>query len=120
MDLELGTVVALVLCTAVSSSVITAILAAVLLRWRLQPTLERRLTELGEELEARVRSGVLGAGEELAPKFRAEVEQGFRDGVLAIASGQDLDDSVRAFAKGSVDLIGGGLNSLLGRSRRKD
>ena len=53
-------------------------------------------------------------------KFRAEVEQGFRDGVLAIARGQDLDDSVRAFAKGSVDLIGGGLNSLLGRSRRKD
>lgn len=109
----------LVLATAALSSVFTAALAALLFRLKYQQRLDTRLEALGQELEARVRSGVLSAGEELAPRMRREVELGFRDGVMAIASGSDLDESVRAFAKGSMDLIGGGIDSLLGRPRKR-
>lgn len=104
--------------TAISSSLLTWVLAALWWKLYLQQQVETRLEALGETLEARVRSGVTSAGEELAPKFRGEVEQGFRKALIAVASGEDIDDSVRAMARNSMDLVNSGLSALLGKDKR--
>ena len=105
--------------TAVCSSLLTWLVAALWWKLRLQRQLEARLDALGETLEQRVRNGVLSAGEELAPAFRGEVEQGFRKALIAVASGEDIDDSVRAMARNSMDLVNSGLSALLGREARR-
>ena len=106
-----------VLVTAIASSVLTWLLAALWWKLRLQGQLEARLEALADTMEQRVRSGVLAAGEELAPQFRGEVERGFRQALIAVASGADIDDSVKAMAKSSIDLVSSSLDTLLGRKK---
>lgn len=104
--------------TALCSSLLTWAVAGLWWKLRLQQQLEAQLDKLGDTLEQRVRSGVLSAGEELAPQFRGEVEQGFRKALIAVASGADIDDSVKAMAKSSMDLVNSGLSALLGKDKR--
>ena len=107
-----------VITTALASSVLTWVLAGLWWKLSLQGQVDAKLAALGDTLEQRVRDGVLSAGEELAPQFRGEVEQGFRQALIAVASGADIDDSVRAMARDSIDLVSSRLSSLLGRDDR--
>ena len=72
---------------------------------------------LAEELEQRVRAGVMSGGEELLPKFRQQVTAGFRDALVATAKGEHVEESVRAMARSGADLLEEGLGALLGRRR---
>ncbi len=83
----------------------------------LKPRLQCRAEVLADELEARVRAGVLSAGEELLPKFRQQVTAGFKDALLTAARGEHVEESVRAMARSGADLLEEGLGALLGRKR---
>lgn len=92
--------------TALASSLITVGILAWYFQRVLLPRLERdfeRLlraatAELGREVEERVKRGVL-------------------EGVAAIPSAEMLQQTTRTVAQTGVDLVGAGLNSLLGRKR---
>ncbi len=65
----------LVCGTSLLSSLLTAVLVLVLVR----VYLNRRIGQIAQVLTERVRQGVGEAGEELLPRFRAEVAEGFAD-----------------------------------------
>lgn len=106
-----------IVLTAVVTAIVTVGLMALVHQWVLRPRLERRLEALADELEQRVRSGVISGGEELLPKFRQQVTAGFRDAIVATAKGEHVEESVRAMARSGADLLEEGLGALLGRKR---
>lgn len=106
-----------IVVTAVLTACVTVGLMALVHHWVLRPRLEQRMEALAEELEQRVRAGVMSGGEELLPKFRQQVTSGFRDALVATAKGEHVEESVRAMARSGADLLEEGLGALLGRRR---
>lgn len=96
-----------ILVTALLSSVFTLALVAIFFNRYLLPRLERdfqaqidrAIEELGRTVEERVKKGVL-------------------DGVAAIPSAEMLQNTTRAVTQTGVDLVGAGINALLGGGRR--
>lgn len=94
--------------TALLSSVVTLWLVAVYFKRYLLPQLERdfqalvdrAIEDLGRTVEERVKKGVL-------------------EGVAAIPSAEMLQSTTRAAAQTGVDLVGAGLNALLGGRRER-
>lgn len=105
---------ALALLTALLSSSLTWALAYWLYRRHLERRLVQLREELAEELEARVRSGAIAAGEELLPEFRREVSEGFREALRSVAGA----DVARNVAKTGAEIVGGGLDTLFGPRKR--
>lgn len=100
--------VAEIAATALLSSVVTLWLVAVYFKRYLLPQLERdfqalidrAIEDLGRTVEERVKKGVL-------------------DGVASIPSAEMLQSTTRAAAQTGVDLVGAGLNALLGGRRER-
>lgn len=70
-----------VIVTALLSSVLTWVLAWLWFRHHLAAQLQARLARLEDDFEARVKAGVLAAGEELLPKYRKAVAEGFTQAI---------------------------------------
>jgi hypothetical protein len=96
-----------ILATALLSSAVTLWLVAFYFRRYLLPQVERdfqqvidrAIEEMGRTIEERVKKGVL-------------------DGVASIPSAEMLQSTTRAAAQTGVDLVGAGINALLGGGRR--
>lgn len=99
---------------ALATSVLTWIIAYGFYRARLSRQLDGLREELAAEVEERVRRGAIKAGEELLPKFRQEVNAGFREAVEGMVRG----DVARSVAKQGAELVGDGLEALFGQRKR--
>jgi hypothetical protein len=96
-----------ILATALLSSAVTLWLVALYFRRYLLPQVERdfqqvidrAIEEMGRTVEERVKKGVL-------------------EGVASIPSAEMLQSTTRAAAQTGVDLVGAGINALLGGGRR--
>ena len=115
--------VLLVLLTALASSAITLALAYVLYRRYWESALDRQLTEIQSEFEARVKSGVLAAGEELLPDLREQVRLGFSDALSQSHAAGLVEDTAKVMNVGrdlGAGIVETGLNALfgLGKPRR--
>ena len=108
------TQIALALMTALFTSLLTWCVAYAFYRARLSTQLEQIREELAGEVEERVRLGAIAAGEEMLPKFRHEVTEGFREAMRGVARG----DVAREMAKTSAEIVGGSLDSLFGSKKR--
>ncbi|MEN8718889.1 MAG: hypothetical protein ABF296_01355 [Oceanococcaceae bacterium] len=99
--------------TALASSLTTVVLVGVILHWRGDRWLAATQRSAGEELERRVREGAVAAGEELLPRFRAEVTQGFVDALKKAPSSEVAGDALNTLAQSGADAVMSGLDSLL-------
>jgi len=99
-----------ILITAAVSAVITITLAALLYWLILRPRLEKQLQEMAQEIEARVKSGVEAAGQEMLPAFRTQVREGFMEGVSQWPSSE-----FRNVTRTGAEIVEDGLNTLFGR-----
>ena len=104
----------LALMTALFSSLLTWCVAYAFYRARLSAQLETLRDELAQEVEERVRRGAIAAGDELLPRFRQEVTEGFREAMRGVARG----DVAREMAKTGAEMVGGSLDSLFGNKKR--
>lgn len=102
------------LFAAALTSGLTWLAAYLFYRQRLSRQLDALREELAAEVEDRVRRGAVAAGEELLPRFRAEVSAGFRDAMTSVARG----DVARSMAKTGAELVGESLESLFGQRKR--
>jgi hypothetical protein len=90
--------------TALLSSILTLGLSYLLYQRRLKDDLRARLNELSTEVKERLKQGVIDAGMELLPKFRAAVREGFKEAISDTVS----PDMIERTAKNMAD-IGGSL-----------
>lgn len=104
----------LIIGTAVVTALITLAAVYLLYLYRIRPELERQMKAAGDTMEERVRQGVLSAGEELLPKFREKVTEGFSRALADWPSSE-----VTRFARTGANLVGEGLNTLLGGKKRE-
>ena len=105
------------LLTAVLSSVFTLVLAKLLIdRWASRYA-QSKLDLAGGELEKRLRTAALQAGEELMPALQARVRAGFEEAIQSIASGRPLEKKMQDAAKAGVRALGEGIDALLGRKK---
>ncbi len=102
----------IILGTAVLSAVLTLVGAYWAYRLRLRAEIEKLVDELGPHLEDRVYAGAKKAGEELLPKFRQAVSDGFLE-----ALSQWPASKAREIARTGIGIVGEGLDVLLGSKR---
>lgn len=107
----------LVLITALTTAVTTLVLGYVVYLLVIRKKMERRMMEMADIIQDRVRRGALEAGEELLPKFREKVTEGFKQ-ALREWSASDF----RTKARTGMSMVEESLNSLLsgGRARGGD
>jgi hypothetical protein len=104
----------LALATGTISSLFTLIGAYWFLVRPLRGRLHAELEPLLEEAEDRVKRGVLNAGEELLPRFRAEVRRGLKEGVSGL--GTDLfETGTQTAVKTGVGLLKSSLDAITGK-----
>jgi len=90
----------IILLTALLSALITTGLMALLLKALLLPRLQDSFEEnILPSFQARVRKGMIEAGDELLPKFRENVHEGFNDAIRDAVGGKVLEDTARGVAK---------------------
>lgn len=99
--------------TALLTSVATWLFAWLFFKVKLREQLEALRDEMGDELETRVRRGVVKGGEELLPQFRENVKQGFLDALKSGPVSTAMGEAARNVAKSGAELLGGGFDSLL-------
>jgi hypothetical protein len=99
--------------TALLSAGLTWLLAWALYRMRLHAETERLLAEVQTEFEARVKSGVLAAGQELLPAFREQVKLGFQDALRETQTGAMVEGYASAVNR-SADLLANRIGGLFG------
>lgn len=110
----------LVVLTAFLSSAVTLSLAYVLFRRYWEPELDRRLNQIQAEFEARVKSGVYAAGQELLPDFREHVKQGFVDALSQSHTAGLVEETAKVMSVGKdigAGIVETGLNALFGRGK---
>lgn len=101
-----------ILGTALLTAFLSAGLFILYYRRVLQPELDRQLERAGVMLEERVKKGVLSAGEELLPRFRDKVTEGFTRALSEWPSSE-----FSRVAKTGANLVEEGLNTLFGKRR---
>ena len=112
--------VLLVVLTALLSSAITLGLAYALFRRYWEPQLDRRLDQIHAEFEARVKSGVYAAGQELLPDLREQVKLGFVDALGQSHTAGLVEDTAKVMSVGKdigAGIVETGLNALFGRGK---
>jgi hypothetical protein len=102
----------MVALTALLTSACTIALALWIYDLQLRSKLEKRLAEVADELEARVRKGVRDAGIELLPAFQEKVEDGFKNAMLNLP-----EQGASSIARAGASLIGEGLSTLFGNKK---
>ncbi len=100
-------IVLIVIFTAVTTSVAMLTVGYLVYVKKLKPDLEARLGKVGDEVEERVRAGVLSAGQELLPEFRDKVTEGFTRALAEWPASE-----VTRMARTGANLVEDGLNSL--------
>lgn len=109
--------VLLVSLTALASSTVTLLLAYLIYRRHLQPQLDQQLEQVQVEFEARVKAGVLEAGQELLPQFREQVKLGFTDALAASHTAGLVEETAKVMSVGKdlgAGIVETGLNALFG------
>lgn len=109
--------VLLVSLTALASSAMTLLLAYVIHRRHLRPQLDQQLEQVQVEFEARVKAGVLEAGQELLPQFREQVKLGFTDALAASHTAGLVEETAKVMSVGKdlgAGIVETGLNALFG------
>lgn len=97
------------LVAAAGSSLLTALLVYLILRWKVLPELERRV-------EQRIRA----SHDELAQAIERGVKRGLLDGVASsLPSREVLQDTTRTIARTGMEMMGDSLNAWLGARRRR-
>lgn len=96
-----------VLLTALLSSAFTLLMAW----WLWQRRLKK---ELQDEIDAQVAQGI----DELGRKVEDSVRQGIKEGVAALPSSEVLADATRTVARTGAEIVGAGIDSLLGNRRK--
>lgn len=105
--------IALAIVTALLSSACTWLIAWAFFKFRLEKQVDQLKAEIGQEVEERVRAGALQAGEELLPRFRNEVREGFLDAMKSWPSSGVVSEAARNVAKTGADILGAGFDNLL-------
>lgn len=112
--------VLMILLTALISSAMTLSLAYVIYVRDLKPQLDRQLEQIQAEFEARVRAGVLAAGQELLPDFREQVKLGFTDALSQSHTAGLVEETAKVMSVGKdlgAGIVETGLNALFGRGK---
>lgn len=102
----------LIIATAVLTAILTVGLMALYYHKYLNREIDRKLDHAAEEMEARVKQGVLSAGEELLPQFRDKVTEGF----LRALSDWPSSEFTKV-AKTGASLVEEGLSTIFGKRR---
>lgn len=97
---------ALVVTASVLSAALTALLVALAFQRLVVPRLEERL-----------RARLEAEREEFAQAVARSVRKGLLEGVSALPSREVLQDTTRTIARTGMELVGDGLNTLLGGRR---
>lgn len=99
--------------TALLSATLTWIVAWGFYRQRLGSEVQKMLGEVQAEFEARVKAGVLAAGEELLPTLREQVKLGFQDALRDTQTGTMVEQYAGAVNR-STDALANRLGGLFG------
>lgn len=106
--------------TALLSSLFTWLIAWAFFKFHLSEQVDELKAQIGEELENRVRSGVVAGGHDLLPEFRREVKEGFLDALKSGPVSGAMGEAARNVAKTGAELLGSGFDNLLKpRPRRR-
>lgn len=103
--------------TALLSALLTWGVAYAFYRRRLGTEMQKMLGEIQAEFEARVKSGVLAAGEELLPALREQVKLGFQDALRETQAGSMVESYAGAVNR-STDALANRLGGLFGLKPR--
>lgn len=106
-----GTIL-IVVSTALLTSVLTLVFGYVLYVYKLKPGMKQELARAGDELEERVRRGVVSAGKELLPEFREKVTEGFTRAIADFPTSE-----MTRMARSGASLVEEGLSTLLGKKK---
>lgn len=110
----------LLIGTALLSSVFTWLIAWAFFHLHLSEEVNALKEQIGEELEQRVRAGVVSGGKELLPEFRREVKEGFLDALRSGPVSGAMSEAAKNVAKTGAELLGSGFDNLLKpRPRRR-
>lgn len=107
------------LATAALAAVMTLGLAAIAWRGWLAPAFERRLAAAVETAKAELRAELETASRDLGEEIERRVRRGVIDGVAAIPSSEVVQGATRTVARTGAEILGAGLETLLGRDRRR-
>jgi len=103
-----------VIATALLSSTLTLGLAYFLYQRRFRNGFEVRLYELSDELKDKVRQGVIEAGIELLPKYRAEVREGFKEAIGDTVKSNIIEKTAKSMADIGGTLMDTSLKTFFG------
>lgn len=104
--------------TALLTALLTWGVAYAFYRRRLGSEMQKMLGEIQAEFEARVKSGVLAAGEELLPALREQVKLGFQDALRETQTGAMVEGYATAVNR-SADVLASRIGGLFGLKPRK-
>ncbi len=99
----------MLLATAVMTSFTTLLLAYVFYVLFVRKRLEKRMLELAENVQERVKQGAIDAGTELLPRFREQVTEGFKRALREWST-----NDFRTITKTGMGMVEESLSSLLG------
>lgn len=90
-----------IVLTALLSAALTWLLAWLLYRRSLENRIDAQMLKIQAEFEARVRSGVLAAGNDLLPALREQVKLGFQDALRQTQTGELVETTAGAVNLGT-------------------
>lgn len=101
--------VMLIVATALGTAITTLVLGYAYYLLFVRKRMERRMMEMADIVQDRVKRGALEAGEELLPQFREKVTEGFKQALREFPTGE-----LRSKAKSGIDLVEESLSTILG------
>ena len=113
VDLHMSETFVIILATAVSTSVMTLLLAYLFHVFYVRKRMEKRMQELAEIVQERVRAGAIEAGSELLPCFREQVTEGFKRALREWST-----NDFRKMTKTGMGMVEESLSSLLGARQK--
>lgn len=104
----------LIVATAVTTSFATLAMAYLVYVLFVRKRMEKRMQELAETVQERVRAGAVEAGTELLPRFREQVTEGFKRALREWST-----NDFRKMTRTGRDMVEESLNTLLGGTKKK-
>lgn len=100
--------------TALLSSILTLGLSYFFFQRILKNDLKSRLDQLSIEVTERLKQGVIDAGMDLLPKFRAAVREGFKEAISDTVKPDMIEKSAKSMADIGSSLMDTSLKMLFG------